>query len=105
MNNYQPLLDRVLIRPEVKKEIEVTDGGIYIPDTAKKLVSKGHVISVGPGRYATETGTFMPTVLGKDDYVLYGAEAGLPMNVNGEDVLLMSENDILVLIAKKDTQE
>lgn len=104
MNKYQPLFDRVLVRPEAKKDLETTDGGIYIPDTAKKLVSKGYVVSVGPGRYASETGTFIPTVLGKNDYILYGSEQGMPITVEGEELLMMNENEVLMVLPKKDAE-
>jgi chaperonin GroES len=106
MQTYSPLEDRVLVRPIVSKEPEKTDGGLFIPTSAKKEVAYGEVVSVGPGRYASETGTFMPTVLGKGDTILYGIGNGMPVSIeNGEgreEVLLMREPDILLLVSKKE---
>lgn len=108
MIKYNPLEDRVLIRELKKEGSDKTDGGIIIPDSAKKDVSEGEVQAIGVGRYAPETGTFIPTVLHKGDIVLFGKNQGLSLDIpdeNGkkEEMRLMREGDVLLLIAKKDT--
>lgn len=103
--NYQCLEDRCLVRPVKKTELETTDSGIVIPDTVKKDVREGIIISCGPGRYAGDTGMAIPTVLAKGDFVLYGANQGMPLEIeteNGkEEVLIMRESDCLLVISKK----
>lgn len=102
--NYSPLEDRILVRPKTAAELEKTDGGIIIPDSAKKEVKEGTVVAAGVGLYARDSGVWMPTVLGKGDVVLFGAGQGLPITVetdNGkEEVLIMREGDVLMLLAK-----
>lgn len=103
--NYEPLEDRVLIRTIKKSEPEVTDGGIIDPNVKQKPVLKGEVISVGPGYTARDTGVFVTTLLAKGDIVLYGATAGMPIDIQTdsgkEEVVLMRESDCLLLISKK----
>ncbi len=105
MSNYQCLEDRVLIRPIKKTEPEKTTSGI-ITDMAKKEVLEGEVINVGGGRYAGDSGVFIPTILHSGDIVLYGANQGLHISIengNGkEDVVVMREGDILLLIKKSE---
>lgn len=105
-DQYQPLEDRIIIKPDAVTELEKTDSGIIIPDSAKKEVREGTVISVGPGRYASETGTFIPTCLGKDDRILYGINQGMEISIQTEsgrqDVRIMREGDVLLLISKKE---
>lgn len=109
MNSYQPLEDRVIVKEIKKTDPETTAGGI-ITDMVKKPTKEGEVVSVGVGRYATETGAFMPTVLHKGDIVLYGAEHGMPIDIpnteGGKDqCVLMREGDILIFIGKKDSDK
>lgn len=106
MTNFSPLEDRLLVRPIKKNEVEKTEGGIIIPDSAKKEVAEGEVFSVGPGRYAYESGVFIPTWLHKGDIVLYGKNQGMPIDIPGEDgkreeMRLLRESDVLLLISKK----
>jgi chaperonin GroES len=103
---YQPLEDRLLVRVEKKSDFDKTPSGIIIPDTAKKDVSYGTVFSVGPGRYATETGALMPTVLAPGDFILYGSHQGMEITVsneNGEneEMRLIRESDVLMLEKKE----
>lgn len=105
---YQPLEDRVLVRLKKQAEPEKTAGGIILADTVKKEVMEGFVFSVGQGRYAGDSGTFMPTVLAKGDTVLFGANQGLTLAVPNdegqmEDMRLMREGDVLLLISRADT--
>lgn len=104
---YQPLEDRLLVK-EIKKGTEMTDGGIHIPETIKKEVKEGIVISVGPGRYASESGMAIPTILAKGDHVLYGASQGMPIEIEGDagkvEVTLLRESDVLLVISKKSAE-
>lgn len=107
MKNISPLEDRVLIRPIIVRN-DQTEGGLYIPDTAKKDVMKGEVLAVGEGRFAPETGVFIPTVLKKGYTILYGTNEGMEIQVdkeNGEGketVRIMREGSILLIISKND---
>lgn len=97
---YQPMEDKVLVRLVKNTEPEKTESGI-ITETIKKPIRYGEVVSVGEGRYAMETGKFMNTVLHKGDSVIFGENIGLEIKVNGEDLLLMREGDILLAATKK----
>lgn len=103
--SYVPLEDRILVKPIKKTELETTDGGIIIPDSAKKEVSEGLVVAAGPGYTARDTGVFVTTTLGKGDLVLYGANQGMEIDVEGdngkETVRILREGDVILLISKK----
>ncbi|MCO6460198.1 MAG: co-chaperone GroES [Saprospiraceae bacterium] len=86
----KPINDRVVIKPAPAEE--KTKGGIIIPDTAKEKPLKGEVIAVGPGK----DGNLMTVQIG--DQVLYGKYAGQEMNYEGEDYIIMREDDILVVL-------
>lgn len=105
---YSPLEDRVLIKPKKKTELETTGGGILKPLTAKSDTSEGTVVAAGPGKYAPETGVFMPVMLSRGDLVLYGSAQGLPIEIEvenvKEEVLILREGDILLLISKKSAE-
>lgn len=103
--NYKPLEDRVLIRPIAKKELDKTDSGIIIPDSVKKQVNEGEVVSIGVGRFASENGQHIPTTLFPGDKVLYGSQQGVPIEVNKETLLVMREGDVLLLISRDDKRE
>lgn len=103
----EPTGDRILIRPIKKTEEEKTEGGILVPTTVKKETAEGEVIAAGAGRYASESGVFMPNEIKVGDLVLYGAERGLAIEVDkdggGKEVcLLMPEGDILGIIGRKE---
>jgi chaperonin GroES len=100
MEKYTPLDDRVLIRPVAKKETEITDGGILIPETVKKEVAEGEVVAVGSGRYALDTGVFIPNYLLPGDIVLFGANQGMPLAVNKEELRLLREGDVLLVVGR-----
>ncbi|MBD3275675.1 MAG: co-chaperone GroES [Candidatus Marinimicrobia bacterium] len=91
----KPLADRVVIRafdPE-----EQTKGGIILPDTAKEKPQEGEVVAVGPGK-RSETGDLIAMELKKGDKVLYGKYSGTEVDVEGEEYLIMRENDILAVL-------
>ena len=88
----QPLGDRVLVEPV--KEDEVKKGGIIIPDTAKEKPIQGEIIAVGQGR-VNEEGKLRPLDVKKGDRILFGKYAGTEIKIDGDDFLMMREEDIL----------
>ena len=95
---FKPLGDRVLVR-RVDEELK-TAGGIIIPDTAKEKPSEGKIVSAGPGARG-EDGTVMALDVKVGDRVLFGKYGGTDVNVDGEDLIIMRESDILGIIEKK----
>src|ERR671938_414173 len=89
---FRPLHDRVLI-PRVEQEAK-TAGGIIIPDTAKEKPMEGEVIAVGPGS-RDETGKLQPLDVKAGDRVLFGKWSGTEIKLNGEDLLILKESDVL----------
>ena len=92
---FRPLHDRVVIR-RIEGE-EKTKGGIIIPDTAKEKPQEGEVIAVGPGA-RDESGKLVPIDLKAGDRVLFGKWSGTEVKINGEDLLIMKESDIMGVI-------
>jgi chaperonin GroES len=82
------------------EEEERTKGGIIIPDTAKEKPSEGLVISVGKGK-VLENGTQLPLDVKKNDRILFGKYAGTDIKIEGEEYLIMREDDVLGVIEKK----
>ncbi|MBF8275499.1 MAG: co-chaperone GroES [Planctomycetota bacterium] len=95
MANLKPLDDRVVIEPMVAEE--KTQGGIHLPDTAKEKPMKGKIIAVGEGKLL-ESGKRAELLVKKGDKVLYGKYAGTEVTVDGKDLLVMRESDILAKI-------
>ena len=93
----KPLQDRVLVK-RVEKE-QKTAGGIIIPDTAKEKPAEGEIIAVGPGRTG-EDGKPIPLDVKEGDLVLFAKYAGTEVSVEGEDLLLMREDEILGIMEK-----
>ncbi|MFA4903531.1 MAG: co-chaperone GroES [Desulfobaccales bacterium] len=91
----KPLNDRVLVKRI--EEVQVTKGGILIPDTAKEKPIEGKVISVGPGKMS-DAGNRMPLQLKEGDRVLFGKYAGTEIKMEGEEYLMMREEDILAVL-------
>ena len=96
MTSFRPLHDRVLVR-RVEEETK-TAGGIIIPDTAKEKPQEGQVISVGPGA-RDESGKLVPLDVKAGDRVLFGKWSGTEVKIDGEDLLIMKESDILGVVA------
>jgi chaperonin GroES len=92
---FRPLHDRVVVR-RIEGE-EKTKGGIIIPDTAKEKPQEGEVIAVGPGA-RDENGTVQPPDLQPGDRVLFGKWSGTEVRIDGEDLLIMKESDIMGVI-------
>jgi len=96
---FRPLGDRVLIK-RVEEE-EKTKGGIIIPDTAKEKPQEGEVIAVGPG-LRDDSGKLQPLDVNPGDRILFGKWSGSEVKLDGQDLLIMKESDILgVLDADK----
>jgi chaperonin GroES len=93
--NFRPLHDRVLVR-RVEAE-EKTAGGIIIPDTAKEKPQEGEVVAVGDGT-RDEDGERIKLDVKKGDKILFGKWSGTEVKVNGEDLIIMKESDILGII-------
>jgi chaperonin GroES len=93
---FLPLHDRVLIR-RVEAE-EKTAGGILIPDTAKEKPMEGEVVAVGPGARG-EDGTVQPLDVKAGDRVLFGKWSGTEVKLEGEDLIIMKESDLMGIIA------
>jgi chaperonin GroES len=93
---FRPLHDRVVIQ-RVEEE-EKTKGGIIIPDTAKEKPMEGKVIAVGPGARG-EDGKIHPLDVKKGDRVLFGKWSGTEVKLDGEDLIIMKESDLMGVIA------
>jgi len=89
-----PLADRVVIRP--LEDTENMRGGLYIPDTAKEKPQQGEIVAVGKGR--TEKGERVPMELKVGEKVLYGKYSGTEITLEGEQVLIIKESDVLAII-------
>jgi chaperonin GroES len=89
---FRPLHDRVVVRRI--EEDERTRGGIIIPDTAKEKPQQGEVVAVGPGA-PDEKGKVQPLDVKPGDFVLFGKWSGTEVKLDGEDLLIMKESDIL----------
>jgi chaperonin GroES len=93
---FRPLHDRVVVQ-RVEEE-EKSKGGIIIPDTAKEKPMEGKVIAVGPGARG-EDGTIHPLDVKKGDRVLFGKWSGTEVKLDGEELIIMKESDIMGVIA------
>ena len=91
----RPLNDRILVK-RVEEEAK-TKGGIIIPDTAKEKPAEGKVIAVGKGK-VNDDGKRVPLEVKKDDRILFGKYGGQEIKVEGEEYLIMREDDVLCII-------
>ncbi len=95
MASIKPLSDRVLVRPDSAEE--KTSSGIIIPDSAKEKPQRGTVVAVGEGKY--EDGKKIGMSLKKGDKVLYGKYSGTEIEIDGEELMIMREADILGILS------
>jgi len=93
--NVSPLSDRVVIK--ALEEAEQMRGGLYIPDTAKEKPQQGEIIAVGPGRFEKDKRVPMDVKVG--DKVLYGKYSGTEVTIDGEQLLILRESDVLAVIS------
>jgi chaperonin GroES len=92
---FKPLHDRVLVR-RIEQE-DKTKGGIIIPDTAKEKPQEGEIIAAGPGA-RKDDGNLVPLDVKAGDRVLFGKWSGTEVKIDGEDLLIMKESDLLGII-------
>lgn len=95
--NFKPLYDKVLIK-RVEAEAK-TKSGLYIPDTAKEKPLEGEVIAVGTGR-VNEDGKTLPLIVKPGDTVLFGKYSGNEIKIEGQEYVLMKEEEVLGIIGK-----
>ena len=93
--NFKPLHDRVVVK-RIETD-EKSSGGIIIPDTAKEKPSEGEVLAVGPGEISEE-GKSKPMNVKKGDKILFGKWSGTEVKLDGHDVLIMKESDIMGIL-------
>ncbi len=93
---FRPLHDRVVVR-RVESEAK-TKGGIIIPDTAKEKPQEGEIVAVGSGA-RDDSGKIVPLDVKAGDRILFGKWSGTEVKINGEDLLIMKESDIMGVIA------
>jgi len=94
----KPLGDRVIVR--AIEEEETTVSGIVLPDTAKEKPQKGKVLAVGDGKVNEDTGKRTPPDVAEGDEVLYSKYRGTEIKVDGEDLLVLRESDVLAKVEK-----
>jgi chaperonin GroES len=92
----KPLGDRLLVRPV--EEEETTASGIVLPDTAKEKPQKGKVLAVGEGRFDEDGEKRIPLDVQEGDEVLYSKYGGTDITVDGEDLLVLRESDVLAKV-------
>jgi chaperonin GroES len=95
---FRPLHDRVVVR-RVESE-ERTAGGIIIPDTAKEKPQEGEIVAVGPGG-RDEAGKLIPLDVKVGDRILFGKWSGTEVKIDGQDLLIMKESDVMGIIEGK----
>ncbi len=94
--NVRPLGDKILIKradPETK-----TDAGIFLPESAKDKPKEGKILAVGNGRLNKDTGEYIPFTVKKGDRVIFTSYAGTEIKIGDEDILIVTEDDILGVI-------
>lgn len=91
----RPLADRILVKRE--EETEMVRGGIIIPDTAKEKPQEGRVVAVGPGRL-DDNGKRVPLEVKKGDLILMGKYAGTEVKIDGDEHIIMREEDVLAVL-------
>jgi chaperonin GroES len=89
-----PLADRVVVK--AAEDAEQMRGGLYIPDTAKEKPQQGEIVAVGPGKY--EDGKLVPMSVKVGDKVLYGKYSGTEVTIDGDQLLILRESDVLAIV-------
>ena len=95
--NFKPLHDRVAIKPHTEEE--KTSGGIIIPDTAKEKPMRGEVVAVGSGT-RDQSGNITTPEVKVGDIIIYGKWGGTEIKVDGHDLIIMKESDIIGILEK-----
>ena len=97
--NLQPLEDRIVVRSAEAEE--KTASGLVIPDTAKEKPQQGEVLAVGPGRRSENTGELIPVDVAVGDTIVYSKYGGTEIEVEGEELLILSSRDVLAKVGSK----
>ena len=92
----KPLADRVVVR--ALEETETMRGGLYIPDTAKEKPQQGEIVAAGPGKFDEKGGQRIPMDVKVGDKVLYGKYSGTEVTLDGEQLLILKESDVLAIV-------
>ena len=95
----RPLYDRIVVK-RVETEIEKTHGGLYIPDSAKEKPQEGEVVAVGKGK-RLEDGKVVPLDVQPGDRILFGKYSGSEIKLDGEDYMIMREDEVLGILDAK----
>jgi chaperonin GroES len=95
----QPLEDRIVVRSSEPEETTVS--GLVIPDTAKEKPQQGEVLAVGPGRRSEHSGEIIPVDVAVGDVIVYSKYGGTEINIDGDDLLILTSRDVLAKIGKK----
>ena len=95
--NLKPLDDRIVVKANEAEER--TASGLVIPDTAKEKPQQGSVLAVGPGRRSEQSGELIPLDVKVGDTVVYSKYGGTEITVDGEDLLVLRESDVLAKVA------
>lgn len=96
VSGFRPLHDKILVRRDAK--VDKTDSGLYLPEKAKDTPKTGVIEAVGTGTLNTETGELVPLSVKKGDRVLFSSYAGTEIKIDGQEVLVMSEDEILAIV-------
>ena len=98
----KPVNDKIVIKENESKQEEMTAGGIILPDTVQDgTLLEGKVVAIGEGMYSAN-GTLIPVVVNEGDTILYGKHAAkLDYNIDGEDYILMSINEVMSIVKDK----
>ena len=94
--SIRPIGDRIAVRPVAAEE--TTKSGIVLPGSAQEKTHQGEVVAVGSGYVAQATGQRIPLEIKVSDKVVYGKHAGIEVKFDGEELVLLTENDVLVVI-------
>jgi len=97
--NIRPLYDRIVVK-RVETEAEKTHGGLYIPDSAKEKPQEGEVVSVGKGK-RLDDGKIVPLDVQPGDRILFGKYSGSEIKLDGEDLMIMREDEVLGILDAK----
>ena len=92
----RPLGDKIIVKRD--EAMTRTDSGIFLPESAKDKPRQGTVLAVGNGRLNKETGDYIPFTVQKGDAVIFSSYAGSELKIDGDEVLIMTEDDILGII-------
>ena len=97
--NIRPLYDRILVK-RIDNDVEKTSGGLYIPDSAKEKPQEGEVVAVGKGK-RLDDGKIVPLDVKAGDRILFGKYSGSEIKLDGEEYLIMREDEVLGILDSK----